>query len=211
MLNTLVSTALSTSLILTSLSEGNTPVAEQAARLVERNQVVLAQETLDLTNRHPVESINNGFKENILLALNYLNLDGNNGFILNPDEVFAFHKNILPEFRQYKIVTQESGFFTKDGYKYVGGLAGNGVCHLASLINWVATEASLEVTAPTNHNFAKIPGIEKKYGISILFLPDGGITSEKQNLYIRNSLPSTVKFQFSLFGDELQLTILTVY
>jgi len=78
-----------------------------------------------------------------LKALEYL---GTETFSLNPGEVFAFHANVLPEFEN-PVITMNSKFYIEEGYKAIGGLGGNGVCHLASLINWVGSEAGLEVTA----------------------------------------------------------------
>ena len=214
MLNTLFATALSASLIFTPVSTGDLNVAGQTGQLVEVGHQVLASEVMDLGNRYPVASISNGFKENILVALGYLSLQGEtlqaqNGFyfVLLPKEIFAFHrKGILPEFNESKIITQESDFTTNYGYKVVAGLGGNGVCHLASFINWVASEAGLEVIAPTNHNFAAIPGIDKKYGTSI----STRNSPERQNLYIRNNFDFPVEFRFFLLGDNLSLTIFAI-
>ncbi|NIO20081.1 MAG: hypothetical protein GTN76_04890, partial [Candidatus Aenigmarchaeota archaeon] len=65
-------------------------------------------------------------------------------FTLQPGEIFAFHDNVLDEYVNPK-VTMNSEFMTDEGYKSVWGLGGNGICHLASLMNWVAVEAGLEV------------------------------------------------------------------
>jgi len=209
MINTLVATALTVSLLL-SLPGEIGPVAGQTAQLVP-NETILASESLDLGSRSPVPSVNEGFKENILRALDYLEKVDGGKLVIHPDEVFAFHKNILPEFRQNWIITQESGFRVKDGYKYVAGLAGNGVCHLASLMNLVASEAGLEVTAVVNHDFAKIPGIDREFGTSIYFLPGGGSVTERQNLYIRNNQDFTVEFRFNLEGDFLHFSIVSLF
>jgi len=148
MINTFASALLSASILLTPFSGGEVLVAGQAGQMVE-SKITLSSSVLDLSNRYPVESVSNGFKENILIALGYF---GN--FTLKPGEVFAFHKKrILTEFKDDKIISQESDFTTNTGYKVVAGLGGNGVCHLASLINMTAINAGLEVTAPTNHNF----------------------------------------------------------
>jgi len=224
MLNTFVSTALSVSLFLTPVSAGDIFVAGQAGQLVEQNRI-LASETMDLANRYPVVSVSEGFKENILIALSYFASAGQSeelsitggaipqgdtlqaqklSILLNPGEVFAFHKKgILPEFKESKIVSQESDFTTNYGYKVVAGLGGNGVCHLASLINLVARKAGLEVVSPTNHNFAPIPGIEKEFGVSI----STRNSPERQNLYVKNNLDKPVLFRFSLTGDRLQLAV----
>jgi len=202
MTDLIVSAVLTASLLLSQAEA--TPIAGSAGELIGPERV-LASGTIDLSNRYPVESVNDGFKENILIAVDYLQALMN--LSLQPGEVFAFHKNILPEFRKYKIITQESGFVAKDGYKYVAGLAGNGVCHLASLMNMVASDAGLEVTAPVNHDFAQIPGIDKQYGTSIKYIPNGGSVSERQNLYIKNNFVFPVVFKFVIKGNNLTFAI----
>lgn len=209
MLETLITSVLTTSLLFAPVTgseilTGQGLVAEQAGELVV-SQKVLARESLDLGNRYPVESISEGFKENILIALGFLNSSNPGGLILQPGEVFAFHnKGILPEFKENKIITQESDFTTNTGYKVVAGLGGNGVCHLASLMNLAASKAGLEVTAPTPHSFAKIPGIEAEYGTSIS-TRNG---PERQNLYIKNTYDFPVRLEFVLDGDLLTLKVL---
>jgi len=116
MFNTLITSALVASLLFSQ--GGMTPVAGQTGQLVF--EPVLASETLDLSYRFSEPSVSEGFKQNILIAVGYLIKNGN--IVLQPGEVFAFHKNILPEFRNEKVITQESGFSVKDGYLYVGGL-----------------------------------------------------------------------------------------
>lgn len=124
--------------------------------------------------------------------------------MLEPGEVFIFHKKgILPEFKENKIITQESDFTTNSGYNVVAGLGGNGVCHLASLMNWVAKEAGLRVTSPTNHNFAQIPGIEREHGVSI----STRNAPEKQNLYIKNNFDFPIYLQFVLADNLLKFSI----
>ena len=199
-----ISTALSTSLILTSVSIGDVSVARQTASLIRGEYPVLSSEKLDLSKRYPVASVSEGFKENILIALGYLSFQ-DDVLELKNGEVFAFHKKgILPEFDESKIVSQESDFTTNTGYKVVAGLGGNGVCHLASLINKAASKAGLEVTAPVNHNFAVIEGIEREYGTSI----STRNSPERQNLYVRNNFDYPVRFEFVLNDDILVLSII---
>ena len=206
MANLILSTLLSASLLLAQPGILNTPVAGVAGQLAEKNHV-LASESLDLSQRAPVGSVNEGFKENILIAVDYLKKVNGGWLVLQPGEVFAFHKNILPRFQGEKIITQESGFGVKDGYKVVSGLPGNGVCHLASLMNKTSRQAGLEVVAEVNHNFAQIPGIEREYGTSIYFMPGGGNNSAAQNLYIKNNQSFPVEFVFDLIGNQLQFTV----
>ncbi|PIU03083.1 hypothetical protein COT44_04980 [Candidatus Shapirobacteria bacterium CG08_land_8_20_14_0_20_39_18] len=164
----------------------------------------IAQKTLDLNIRPE------GFGENILIALRYLENQGKIGeirepfevaFALYPGQVFAFHPNVLPEFAD-PAVTMNSYFLTTEGYKSVFGLGGNGVCHLASLINWAALEAGLQVTALANHDFFPIPGIDKKWGVSIMS------TDPRQNLYIKNNLEEPVIFWFTADTSRVELKIL---
>jgi len=156
----------------------------------------LAEHELDLTNRLPEEYGNEVFAYNILLALEYLGADN---FVLQPGEVFAFHSNSLPEF--VPSVTMNSRFFMEEGYKSLAGLGGNGVCHLASLLNWTASNAGLEVTALANHSFAPVPGVPKEFGTSIRS------QSKNQNLYIKNNLEAPVKFEFKVDGESVVLRI----
>ncbi len=198
MINTITSALLSASILLMPVNGGEALVAGQAGQMVE-NPIILSSAVMDLSYRYPVESVSEGFKENILVALGYI---GN--FTLQPGEVFAFHqKGILSEFREDKIVSQDSDFTTNTGYKVVAGLGGNGVCHLASLMNMAAINAGLVATAPTNHNFTAIPGIDKQYGVSI----STRNSPERQNLYIRNNFEFPVRFGFTLNGDLLTLSI----
>ena len=183
--------------------------------LLFSHQEVLVEHSLDLTIREPEPRANQGFTENILLALHYLRGDVVSpkidwdwarrpfkvSFTLQPGEVFAFHDNVLPEFT-HPVVTMNSEFLTTEGYKSIWGLGGNGVCHLASLMNWVATEAGLEVVAPNGHNFALIPGVSREYGTSIRS------QSPNQNLYIGNNLDYPVRFVFTISGQAVSLSII---
>jgi len=202
MLETVVS-LLTSSLVLLSNNYQVQFVSPSAQLVSVEKEPVLASATLDLCFRHPQPKMSQGFKENILKALEYLEKDNGDKTILAPGEVFAFHRNVLPEFKDEKIVTQNSGFLAKEGYKVVGGLQGNGVCHLASLMNKVGREAGLEVTSLVSHDFAQIPGIEEKYGASVFFLPEPNLSSQRQNLYIKNNQAFPVEFVFDLKDDCL--------
>ena len=195
-------------------SESATPLLSPLPDYLQyQNQKVLAEESLDLTVREPSPEANQGYADNIILALHYLKgevtlpVDWQEvrkpfemSFVLQPGEIFAFHENVLPEFAQ-PALTMNSEFLTTEGYKSVWGLGGNGVCHLASLMNWVASEAGLEVVAKANHNFALIPGISQKYGTSIRS------QSPSQNLYIINSLDQPVSFTFKISKNDVSLKI----
>jgi len=128
-------------------------------------------------------------------------------FALKPGEVFAFHENVLPEYKNIVNITSNSHFDFANGYKSLNGLSGNGVCHLASLINWVAKEADLESKSMVNHDFSPVPGVPREYGASIYYSPSGGLNTESQNLYIKNNFDYPVKFEFKADSKEVNLTI----
>ncbi len=190
------------------------PIPERLL-VFNQQEVVLAGHLLDLTIRDEDPKANQGFADNILLALHYLKGDVKSSkidwdwarrpfevsFVLQPGEVFAFHKNVLSEYSD-PVIAINSEFLTTEGYKSVWGLGGNGVCHLASLMNWVASEAGLKVMAPNGHNFAPIPGVPKEYGTSIRS------QSPNQNLYIINSYDYSVSFSFEISNQKVLLKIL---
>jgi len=186
---------------------------------------VLAQKELDLKTRLPDAYGSSIFADNILLALHYLKEDTGDlvvekntlnpssinwekvrepfevSFTLEPGQVFAFHNGSLPEFEKKIVTTMNSRFFIEEGYKSYAGLGGNGVCHLASLIDWAATDAGLGVTAKVNHDFYPVPGVPSKYGVSIYS------QSDLQNLYVKNTRQSKVRFVFKIKGDYIKLSL----
>lgn len=186
---------------------------------------ILAEHTLDLGTRNKNAFVNEVFVDNILLALHYLKGDTNIlvysdgvnwekvgepfevSFTLEPGEVFAFHDSLLEEYRGLNVKTGKTKYTQAEGYKTVGGLSGNGVCHLASLINWTASNAGLEVTAKVNHNFLPVPGVPKEFGTSIRYSPNGGGNSQNQNLYLKNNFDFPVIFVFTASGREVNLKI----
>lgn len=177
---------------------------------------VLAEHAISLSDRYKVPSVNSVFRDNISLNLAYLsgtvktpsdiNWDTlhkpqSYEFVLQPGEVFAYHDDIAPEFQGKTVKIQNSHFSAADGYRSSGLLYGDGVCHFASLINWVATDAGLKVVAPVRHDFAVIPGIDRIYGTSIYS------GDQRQNLYIENTSDKQVKFVFMYENDTLTLRI----
>lgn len=197
---------------------------------------VLANHEMSLKDRLPGGGYGNEvFADNILLALHYFkgdadsfkinknltgpeNIDWNKvrkpfGFTveLRPNEVFAFHKNLLKEFKGADIKNTGSTYSYQDGYKELAGLYGNGVCHLASLINWVASHTEekdkklLAVTAKVNHDFSPVPDVPREYGTAIYYMPGNDLTSEDQNLYIKNTSSKTVKFVFNVNKDKVDV------
>lgn len=194
------------------------------------NSIVLSSAFLDLTKRVPDRTVNEIFADNILLNLHYIKGDvadvsiepirGQNwkpiwekvrepfafSITLNPGEVFAFHNYVLPEFEGRKLKASWTQFSSWEGYKTYAGLSGNGVCHLATLINYVATKAGLKVTAPTRHDFFLVNGFDRTFGTSIYY-GAGGYTAEVQNLYIENIFDIPIAFIFSSYGERVGLKV----
>lgn len=175
--------------------------------------VAVAEKSLDLTTRYPDPYVNEVFRDNILLTLHYLAGDVGKrepfevSFTLAPGEVFAFHEDVLPEFEGKVAKTTGAHFNWQQGFKSDGWLVGDGVCHLATLMNWVASEAGLRVVSPVNHDFLPVPGVPREYGTSIFWIPDGGWRSHNQNLYIENTLDYPVKFTFKVTSVEVELVL----
>lgn len=205
--------------------------ASLASPLPDSRVQVLAQHEFDLTNRLPNKAGNQVFADNILLTLRYIKGDegelrvdkekpmaGNINWekvrepfvaslTLEPREVFAYHDTILPEFKQLPLKTTNAHYTLREGYKSLAGLPGNGVCHLATLINWVASEAGLAVTAKVNHDFYPVPGVPRENGTSIRWGPNGEFNSRNQNLYVRNNFEVPVTFRFDVDKDSVLLSI----
>ncbi len=188
---------------------------------------ILSSGTFNLTNRLLDRGGNPIFTDNILLTLRYfqdgsIKAEKKNGpgaidwekvrepfefsFILLPGETFTFHSQVLPEYEKHLGFVGKGNFSWLQGYKALEGLSGNGVCHLASFINWVANDAHLDVDARVNHNFAPVPDVPKQYGTSIFDL-EGSSGSKLQNLYITNKFTYPVKFTFKVNGEEVRLVI----
>ena len=187
------------------------------------NENELASHIMPLDDRYAVPSVNSVFRDNILLTIRYMSGDVHKAseinwdevrkpftyeFTLQPGEVFAYHDGILPEYQGKKIVTTNAHFNGQEGFISDGYLYGDGVCHFASLMNWVAQDAGLKVEARVRHDFAKIPDISPEYGTSI-FASQGqsGSNEQNQNLYIENTTDKSVKFVFAYKDDKLTFSI----
>lgn len=180
-------------------------------------EYVLASHEISLEKRYyPVQ------KENILLNLAYMDGRVTNRsqinwdevrkpsfyeFKLEPDQTFAFHDDILPQYSGKVTKTTNAHFNFAEGFKSYGYLVGDGVCHLASLMYWTALDAGLKAEAPTNHDFMAIPEIDKKYGVSIYNNPYMWGANARQNLYITNNRDKTVEFKFEYNGDKLKVSV----
>lgn len=186
------------------------------------SQKLLASHSMSLADRYPIASVNSVFKDNILLTLGYMSGSVKNAtqinwdkvrsfatysFTLQPGEVFAFHDDVLPQFAAKQIITTNAHFDAGEGFEYDGDLYGDGVCHLASFMNWVARDAGLEVVAPTPHNFAVIPDINAKYGTAIYYEAGDTSTNEAQNLYIENTFNKPVRFVFTYANNNLTMSV----
>jgi hypothetical protein len=177
---------------------------------------ILASHSFSLEDRYDNKFVNDVFKDNILLTLNYMSgfvkskadIDWNKvespfqyKFTLEPGQEFAFHDQALPDYSKNIIQTTNAHFNWNEGFKYDGDLTGDGVCHLASLIYWTAHDAGLTTYAPSNHNFAVIPDVPKEYGVAIQSpMPSG-------NLYIINNFDKPVTFIFDYDGEKLKVSV----
>jgi hypothetical protein len=195
-------------------------VANLAQNMSSSN--VISNKEISMEYRYPVPSVSQVFKDNILLNLAYLDGKVKNAgeikwdevdkpfhteFTLKPNEAFAYHEAILPEFKDKVVVTTNARFNKQDGFKTDGYLYGDGVCQLASLINWVAREANLAVTQYTNHDFAAIPEVPKQYGVAIYLDPNNLASSARKNLYIVNNKEKPVTFHFDYRNGKLTVTV----
>ncbi|TSC85475.1 MAG: Uncharacterized protein G01um10147_1136 [Microgenomates group bacterium Gr01-1014_7] len=183
---------------------------------------VLASREISMENRYHVKSVSDIFRDNILLNLAYM--DGKVAgrqdvnwdeikkpftlsFKLNPGEVFAYHDDILPEYKNKVVRTTNAHFVANEGFKTDGYLFGDGVCHLASLMYWVAKEAGLDALAPVRHDFMAIPEISREYGVSIYSNPYSRDTHTRQNLYIANNKEKPISFKFDYADDKLKVSV----
>ena len=184
---------------------------------------LLDSHEMSLENRYPDKGINSIFKDNILLNMAYfddrvkstkdINWDSveqpfKYEFKLKPGKTFAFQDDVLPEYKDKVDVTTHAHFNYQEGFKSDGYLVGDGVCHLASLIYWVAKDAGLNSYAPSNHDFAVIPDIGKEYGVAIYSNPGSPDANAHQNLYITNNKDKPVTFRFEYKENKLSLAIL---
>ncbi len=182
----------------------------------------LAVHEMPMNDRYGVASVNEVFKENILLTIAYMrglvkhdnqinwaqvNKPFHYEFVLKPHENFAFHDDVLPQYQGKVTYTTHAHFDAQEGFISDGYLFGDGVCHAASLMAWVAKDAGLGVIAPTTHNFAIIPDIPKSDGVAIYDSPGETNSSALQNLYITNTKNNPVIFAFDYHDNTLTFTI----
>jgi len=181
---------------------------------------VIGEGVFSLTNRYGNSYVSNVFADNILLTMAYMRgvvkntVDWNEvkkpftySFTLKPGEVFAFHEDVLPQFQGKIAKTTNAHFDSNEGFESDGYLVADGVCHVASLINEAASRAGLLVDAPTNHDFAVIPEVDRKYGTAIYFMPGQKGTNALQNLYVTNNKQKQVTFVFTYKGNNLDVKV----
>ncbi|HSW70349.1 MAG TPA: VanW family protein [Gammaproteobacteria bacterium] len=181
----------------------------------------LAAHEFSLEKRYGNTYVNDVFKDNILLTLDYLagqkieptKVDWKNvekpdtyKVTLKPGQTFAFHDDLLPKYDGKVAVTTNAEFNSTQGFKSDGYLVGDGVCHLASLLYWTAKDAGLDAYAPVRHDFAPVPEVPREFGVSIYATPGASYASQQQNLYITNNKSKDVSFVFAYDGQNLKIS-----
>ena len=180
----------------------------------------LAVRTFSMENRYQDSFVNDVFRDNILLTIDYAvgktptrNVNWaevvrpfEKKLILKPGETFAFHDDVMPKYAGKAIKTTNAHFGSNEGFKFSGKLWGDGVCHLASFLYWTAKDAGLDTVAPVRHDFAKIPEVPREYGVSIYSTPGTNTSDQAQNLYITNNHDKEIAFVFAYDGKNLKIT-----
>lgn len=183
---------------------------------------VLSEVTYSLSNRYSNTYVNNVFADNILLTLAYMSGKAKSGeeiswdkvkslsaakIVLNPGQTFAFHDTVADEYKDKVVATTNAHFNSTEGYLSDGWLVGDGVCHLASFMYVASKNAGLKSEAPTRHDFANIPDVQKQDGVSIYYSPENPSNSTLQNLYITNNQTKTIAMVFTHKNDLLNIRI----
>lgn len=186
--------------------------------------VVLSERSFSLNKRYGNQYVSDIFAKNILLTLAYMrgtvkskqDVNWNNvtkpfhySFNITPGQIFAFHNELLPEYKNKVVRTTNANFSYGQGFLNDGWLTGDGVCHLASLIYWAAKDAGLATNNVIPHDFAVIPQVPRKYGVAIYDDGTADMTSELQNLYVDNNKKTPVTISFDYNGDLLKVSVLT--
>lgn len=183
---------------------------------------LLSVQSISLEKRYENKFVNDVFKDNILLNIAYLsgkvtkkediNWDEiekpfEYKFTLMPDKTFAFHDDVLEKYKSALVKTTNAHFNFEDGFKSDGYLTGDGVCHLASLMYWSAKTAGLDTYAPSNHDFAVIPEINREFGVAIYQTPGNSSSNAMQNLYITNNKKNPIVLEFVYKNSELTFSV----
>ena len=188
----------------------------------QSQEKVLGQREMSLEKRYGNTFVNDVFKDNILLTIHYMagnvtkssDIDWHEvekpfryEFTLEPGKTFAFHDDVMEQFKPVITKTTNAHYNAQEGFKTDGYLYGDGVCHLASLINWAAKDAGLDVLAPVNHDFANIPEVPREYGTAIYAQPGESGVDKQQNLYITNTNDKPVTIVFDYKANTLKVSI----
>lgn len=211
---------------LASLATASAVLANVLGLTSQPERLQISSHEISLQNRYRENrSVNEVFKENILLTLAYMEgrVDKQRSpdwskvdkpfhyeFILKSGEGFAFHDDVLPEHQNIVVKTTNAHFNFQEGFKSSGYLFGDGVCHLASLMYWAAKDAGLLSIAPTNHDFREIPEVPAEAGVSIFSIPGQSATNQLQNLYLVNTLVKSVMFAFDYGNSKLTVTVFSL-
>lgn len=178
----------------------------------------VSKRVMSLNKRYKNEFVSEVMKKNILLTLAYMqhkitdskhiywqNVEKPFRFsiLLHPGDVYAFHSTILPEYKTKHVTSVDLTFTSEEGFLSDGDLVGDGVCHLASLIQYAAVDSGLSSLAPTNHDFAAIPEVPKAFGVSIFNYPPHVASNAYHNLYITNTKKNDIRITFEYDGSDL--------
>lgn len=197
-------------------------VKRPAAESSNFQNTLISEHSMQLSERYKDPFVNEVMKKNILLELAYMSgkitspgqikwPDIEKPFqfdvVLHPGEFFTFHDDVPVQYKNRIAKTGNAHFLYQEGFVSDGYLAGDGVCHLASLINWTALDAGLSVVAPTNHDFATIPQIPREYGVAVYYNPGQHTTNQMQNLYIINNKNWDIYLRFTYDGDKVRASV----
>ena len=186
------------------------------------NVQTLADKQYSLADRYANTYVNNIFDENILLTLAYMRGVAKTGepvdwgkvkadftytMVLQPGKTFAFHDDVLPQYKDSLVATTNTHFDSTQGFVSDGWLVGDGVCHLASFMHVAAEAAGLTVLAPTPHDFAAIPDVSRADGVAIYYTQSDPAASAMENLYITNNFKEPVAFVFTYKNNNLDIRI----
>ncbi len=198
------------------------PVSHVHVQVQSSSWQTLAVKNYSLSDRYSNTYVNDVFSDNILLTLAYMDGVTKNGqpvnwskvdknfiykFVLQPKQTFAFHNEVLPQYKGKIAMTTNADFSFDQGFKSDGWLVGDGVCHLASFINVVARKGGLDVVAPTPHNFATIADVPRQFGVAIYYTQSNPDSSSLQNLYVTNPFDKPIALVFHHTGEKLQISV----
>lgn len=185
-----------------------------------KKEIVLGQKEFSLEKRYAIKSVNEVMKKNILLNLAYMNgtvtkkADIDWAKVTSPfhfqktlgvGETFAYHTVVRQEYEGKVAFTTNTSFNAADGYLSDGYLFGDGVCHIASLINWAAIDAGLKTVVPKDHrSVGPIPDVPDDYGVSIY---KNGNIGANNNLYITNTKDVPVTLHFDFDGKNVKVYV----